>query len=135
MKVPRWLRRSRGLMLVAAGSATAAVAVAVAPGASAVQATQESPVVDAGYLYQQLYGMANGYSYRISGADGPPQDPANPFNVAPTVNGWQELMGYWKGQLTSQTSNGPVAAYATASDHYFHRTGGNRFDSLDSPAN
>jgi hypothetical protein len=131
MDVPRWLRRRRALTLLATAGTAAAAAVAVTSGASAVQGTQATPVVDADYLYQQLYGMAAGYSYRVSGADGPPQDPANPFNVAPTVNGWQELVSYYKRELTSTAANGPLAAYATASDHYFRRSGGYQFDSND----
>lgn len=31
--------------------------------------------------------------------------------------------------MTSTAANGPLAAYATASDHYFRRSGGYRFDS------
>jgi hypothetical protein len=135
MDATRWLWRRRALMLVAAALAAAAGAVAitsaVATRASAAPSAQESPVVDVDYLYRQLYGMASSYSYRISGADGPPQDPSNPFNVAPTVNGWQELVADWKGELTSTATNGPLASYATASDHYFRRTGGYRFDSND----
>jgi hypothetical protein len=124
MSVRRWL-------LPGAVATAAAGAVALSSGASAGQQVQAAPVVDANYLYQELYGMAGAYSYRISGADGPPQDAANPFNVAPTVNGWQELFTHWKGALTSTATNGPLAAYATASDHYFRRTGGYRFDSND----
>src|SRR3954454_7775480 len=121
----------RRCLFPGAVATAAAGAVALSSGASAGQQVQAAPVVDANYLYEELYGMAGAYSYRISGADGPPQDAANPFNVAPTVNGWQELFTHWKGALTSTATNGPLAAYATASDHYFRRTGGYRFDSND----
>src|SRR4051794_24043349 len=135
MNVPRWLWRRRALTLATAMAAAAALAVAmsslVAQRAAAGQQAQASPVVDPDYLYAELYGMSGAYSYRISGADGPPQDPANPFNVAPTVNGWQELFAHYKSALTSTAANGPLAAYATASDHYFRRSGGYRFDSDD----
>jgi PKD domain len=89
------------------------------------------PLIDGGYLYRQLYTMATNFSYRISGADGPPQDPSSPFNVPPTVNGWQELFAFWKKTLTSGAANGPLAGFATVSDHYFPRPGGYRFDSDD----
>jgi hypothetical protein len=122
-------------MLVATALGAAALAVAltsaVAPRASATPAAQESPVVDIDHLYAELYGMSSSYSYRISGADGPPQSPSNPYNLAPTVNGWQELFSHWKSELTSTATNGPLASFATASDHYFRRTGGYQFDSDD----
>src|SRR4051812_3327910 len=35
-----------------------------------------APAVDADYLYRQLYTMAKGFSYRISGADGDPRNAA-----------------------------------------------------------
>src|SRR5919197_433321 len=72
--------------------------------------------------------MAKAYSYRISGADGDPRNPGDPFNLAPTVNGWQELFSYWKGALTDRRANRPLAGFATATDHYFRRGGGYRFD-------
>src|SRR3954451_16183533 len=134
MDAGRWLQRRRALMLVAVALAAAAGAVALGTTTSragAAPAAQQSPNVDPGYLYQQLYAMASSYSYRISGADGPPQDPSNPFNLAPTVNGEQELFGFWKSALTNQATNGALASFATASDHYFRRTGGYQFDSDD----
>jgi PKD domain/Peptidase family M28 len=135
MDVPRLLWRRRAALLLAAAIAAAAAAVGLtslgASRAGAEPAAQPSPVVDADYLYQQLYTMATSYSYRVSGADGPPQSPADPFNLPPTVNGWQELFGYWKGRLTDTQTNGALAAFATASDHYFQRSGGYRFQSDD----
>jgi hypothetical protein len=135
MDVPRLLWRRRVVLLLGAAVAAAAAAVGLtslgASRAGAVPAAQPSPVVDIDHLYSELYTMANSYSYRISGADGPPQSPSDPFNVPPTVNGEQELFAHWKGQLTSTAVNGPLAAYATASDHYFRRAGGYRFDSDD----
>ena len=94
-------------------------------------ASQDTPLVDGSYLYSQLYTMATSFSYRISGADGPPQDPTSPFNLPPTVNGWQELFAYWKQALTNETANGSLASFATVTDHYFRRPGGYQFDSDD----
>src|SRR4051812_40421258 len=135
MDASRWLWRRRALLLVAAVAAAAAAAVAMtsvgASRAGAAPAAQQAPVVDTDYMYQQLYAMASSYSYRISGADGPPQNPADPFNVAPTVNGEQELFAHWKGALTNTATNGSLAAFATPSDHFFRRTGGYQFDSDD----
>jgi hypothetical protein len=87
--------------------------------------------VNADYLYAQLYLMAKSFSYRISGADGDPRQAADPFNLPPTVNGWQELFAYWKANLTDQKVNTALAGFATATDNYFRRTGGYRFDSDD----
>src|SRR5215472_3585987 len=94
-------------------------------------ASQDTPLVDGSYMYSQLYTMATSFSYRISGADGPPQDPFSPFNLPPTVNGWQELFAFWKKTLTSGEVNGPLAGFATVADHYFQRPGGYRFGSDD----
>ncbi|MDR0345731.1 MAG: hypothetical protein LBI49_22005, partial [Nocardiopsaceae bacterium] len=102
-----------------------------APAGASAAASQAAPLVDGSYLYSQLYTMATSFSYRVSGADGPPQDPSSPFNLRPTVNGWQELFAYWKKALTSQTANGSLASFATVTDHYFRRPGGYRFDSND----
>ena len=57
--------------------------------------------------------------------------PGDPFNLVPTVNGWQELVGYWKLNLTDRRINTRLAGFATVSDHLFRRTGGYRFDSND----
>lgn len=126
--VLRTLRRPRALVAIAA--AAIAVPVALTTGASSAPAVPATPVVDIDYLYTQLYAMATSYSYRISGADGDPRNPADPFNVPPTVNGWQELYGHFKSTLT-QGAPGSLASFATARDHYFRRTGGYRFDSND----
>ncbi|MBV9450269.1 MAG: PKD domain-containing protein [Streptosporangiaceae bacterium] len=109
-------------------SADASGATAGGPSPAARQAI---PLIDGGYLYDQLYTMATSFSYRISGADGPPQDPTSPFNLPPTVNGWQELFAFWKKTLTSGEVNGPLAGSATVTDHYFRRPGGYQFDSDD----
>lgn len=129
----RWRRWPTLLACVAAALplACAADAAGSARAGAAPAAGQAAPVVDGDYLYGQLYSMATDFSYRVSGADGPPQDPSSPYNLPPTVNGWQELFAYWKKTLTSQQANGPLAAFATVSDHYFRRPGGYPFDSDD----
>ena len=124
-------RRRRLLAVLAclpfATSAAAGNAVAVA----SPDHPQAAPVVDADYLYGQLYQMAKAYSYRISGADGDPRDAADPFNLPPTVNGWQELIAFWKAALTDPKANTDLAGFATVTDHFFRRAGGYRFDSND----
>jgi hypothetical protein len=119
----------RRTSLAAVAVAVAAVPIGIAAsGASSAPLAPETPVVDPDYLYSQLYGMATSYSYRISGADGDPRNPADPFNVPPTVNGWQELYAHWRHELTQ---GAPLTRFATARDHYFRRSGGYRFDSDD----
>ncbi|HKE81855.1 MAG TPA: PKD domain-containing protein [Solirubrobacteraceae bacterium] len=123
-------RRARWLLCAVLAATPFVVAMAFgAPARPA--ATSERPIIDTGYLYSQLYGMATSDVYRVSGADGPPQDPSSSFNVPSTVNGWQELIAHWKGELTSTHSMGPIANFATAKDHFFRRSGGYRFDSND----
>jgi hypothetical protein len=130
----RPFRRSRWLAAVACVAFTASASV-TGTGLAATSRPrppgQLRPTVDPAYLYGQLYRMAKSYSYRVSGADGDPRDPADPFNLPPTVNGWQELVAYWKSALTDPRANTGLADFATATDHYFRRTGGYRFDSDD----
>src|SRR5262245_45805471 len=92
---------------------------------------QATPVIDPDFLYAQLYDMSQAYSYRMSGAGGDPPNPADPFNLPPTVKGWQELVAHWKSMLTDQAVNADLAAFATVTDHYSRRSGGYRFGSND----
>jgi hypothetical protein len=134
MTVVRRLGPGRALLVIACAAAAVPVGMSFGGAASAQQGSQAAPVVDPNYLYGQLYSMASSFSYRVSGADGDPRNSADPFNLPPTVNGWQELFAYWKHTLTTPPSgaSGPtIASFATASDHYFRRAGGYRFDSDD----
>ena len=116
---------------VAVPTAVSASGAALAGGQQAAAAQAASPSVSGDYLYGQLYAMSKAFSYRISGADGNPQNPSDPFNLPPTVNGWQELFAYWKSVLTNDQVNTSLADFATVTDHYFQRTGGYRFPSDD----
>lgn len=84
---------------------------------------RDRPVIDTGYLYRQLYDMSSNDIFRVSGLDGPPQDPSSPANLPPNVNGWQEFYAHWKQQMTSPKAMGPMAAFLKVSDHYFRVTG------------
>jgi len=131
--LPRIRRRRWPVVIACVAVAVPLSVTARGPGSPAAQALtrQPTPVINADYLYDQLYAMAKAYSYRISGADGDPRNAADPFNLPPTVNGWQELYTHWKAALTDAKVNGQLADFATATDHYFRRTGGYRFDSND----
>jgi hypothetical protein len=138
MKVLRRHRRSRWLVPIAGVALAVPLCVSasgVATAGGQAKATAAAPLVDPDYLYGQLYSMATNYSYRISGADGDPRNPASPFNLPPTVNGWQELVAHWRDALTNSKADKknptPLADFATATDHYFRRTGGYQFDSDD----
>src|SRR5947209_4383866 len=116
--------RSRSAFAVLAVAAIATPLCVGAAGASARRAAaQDRAVVDTGYLYSQLYDLSTNYVYRVSGADGPPQDSSSPFNLPPTINGWQEAIADWKAQLTSTAAmQSGEAAFATPANHYFRRT-------------
>jgi hypothetical protein len=131
--LPRFRRRRWPLAIACAALAVplSLTASGVGSPAARADARQATPVIDASYLYAQLYDMAKAYSYRVSGADGDPRNPADPFNLPPTVNGWQELFAHWKATLTNAGVNGDLADFATATDNYFRRSGGYRFDSDD----
>jgi hypothetical protein len=128
-------RRLRRKWLATMGCVAAALLVCLTAGgaapAGAATAPQAVPTVNPDYLYSRLYTMSKAFSYRISGADGDPRNAADVFNLPPTVNGWQELLAYWKANLTDQHVNTQLASFATVTDHYFRRTGGYRFDSDD----
>jgi hypothetical protein len=134
MRAPRRFRRRRWPVLIVC--IAVAVPMTISGSASAPARGQTAPAlaapsVDGDYLYGQLYAMAKAYSYRISGADGDPRNARDPFNLSPTVNGWQELFAYWKGVLTDERANTPLAGFAAGTNHYFRRSGGYKFDSND----
>jgi hypothetical protein len=131
MKVLNKLRRPRWLAVIVCVGVVAPIGFVV----SGVAATpshpltsQAAPVVDPNYIYGQLFDMAYNDVYRVSGADGPPTDPSSPWNVPPTVNGWQEFFQHWKQQLTDTKVMTNLAKFATVSDHYFHRMPEQRTD-------
>jgi hypothetical protein len=125
MRVLRSLRR-RPRWLVAAGAvAVAAPAVFLASGVTAAgkppAVSTATPVVDRDYVYGQLFDMSYNDVYRVSGADGDPRNAKDPYNLPPTINGWQEFFQHWKQQLTDKKQMTDLAKFATVSDHYFHR--------------
>jgi hypothetical protein len=124
------------LIPAVAGAAVIAVVVALTaatparPAASGGLARQVRPVIDTSWLYSQLYHMASSYIYRVSGEDGPPQDPGSAYNLPPTYNGWHEMFAYWRQVMTSRAALGPLAQFARVTDHYFRVAG---FPSADIP--
>jgi hypothetical protein len=108
-------------------TALALCSASVVPGNAAQTSRQvkgqDRPVIDTGYLYQQLYDLSSTDVFRASGLDGPPQDPSSPDNLPPNVNGWQEFYATWKQQMTSPKAMGAMAPFLKVSDHYFRVTG------------
>jgi len=124
MTVLRTLKQPRWLVAVACVALLVPAVFVVSGVASAGKqelTSQARPLVDRDYIYGQLFDMSYNDVYRVSGADGPPTDPSSPWNEPATVNGWQEFFHHWKQQLTDTSVMGPLADYATVSDHYFHR--------------
>jgi hypothetical protein len=123
MRVRRVVKRQRWLISIACAAILVPVAFVVSGVASgshtATSAT--SPSVDRDYMYSQLFNLSYNDVYRVSGADGPPDDSTSPWNLPATINGWQEFFQQWKGQLTDTTVMSPLAKFATVSDHYFQR--------------
>ena len=114
---PRWL-------LAVVGGAVMAPVILLASGVTAAgngPVSHATPLVDRDYIYGQLFNMSYNDVYRVSGADGDPRNASDPFNVPPTVNGWQEFFQHWKQQLTDKKVMTPLAEFATVSDHYFRR--------------
>jgi hypothetical protein len=91
--------------------------------AHGTSAHQAHPVIDDSWLYARLYHMASSYIYRVSGQDGPPQDPSSPYNLPPTYNGWHEMFQYWRQVMTSPGDMGTLARFVHVSDHYFRVAG------------
>jgi PKD domain len=120
--VLRRLRRPKWLVAAACLAVVAPISYVVSGVAGTAAPTpQANPVVDPNYIYGQLFDMAYNDVYRVSGADGDPRNPKDPYNVPPTVNGWQEFFQHWKDQLTDDKVMGPLAKFATVTDHYFRR--------------
>ena len=111
----------RRFRLVSKLALLVAVFVAATAGTVPGQAArgQARPIVDINYLYDQLFLMSTSYTYRVSGADGPPTDPSSPSNLPATINGWQEFFQHWKGQMTSQRAMGPLGRFVSVRDHFF----------------
>src|SRR5580765_7515339 len=118
LRRPRWLVAA-GVVAVAAPVAFLVSGVTAAGKPPATSSA--TPVVDRDYIYGQLFDMSYNDVYRVSGADGDPRNANDPFNLPPTVNGWQEFFQHWKQQLTDTDQMTNLAKFATVSDHYFRR--------------
>jgi len=118
----RGMRKVRRLSVIA----TIVLVVALASGAGAGQSAagptaQALPVVDANFLYNELYFLGTNMIYRVAGADGPLNNPSDPNNLPTNYNGAQEFY-QWFGQELTNSDNahmGPLGRFMTAKDHTY----------------
>src|SRR5439155_7026434 len=79
------------------------------------------PVIDATFLYDELYHLATNFIFRAAGADGPLSDPNNPNNLPANYNGAQEFYRWFAAEMTNADAAhmGPMGRYMTAKDHIY----------------
>jgi PKD domain-containing protein/peptidase M28-like protein len=82
---------------------------------------QSRPVVDAAFLYRELYFLATNFIFRVAGADGPLADPADPNNLPANYNGAQEFYKWFGAEMTNPdpAHMGPLGRFMTAKDHIY----------------
>jgi hypothetical protein len=118
----RGMRKVRRLSVVAAVVLVVALASGAGAGQSAAGPTgQALPVVDANFLYNELYFLGTNMIYRVAGADGPLNNPSDPNNLPTNYNGAQEFY-QWFGQELTNSDNahmGPLGRFMTAKDHTY----------------
>ncbi|TMM37869.1 MAG: M28 family peptidase [Actinobacteria bacterium] len=81
----------------------------------------DRPVVDAAFLYNELYFLATNFIFRAAGADGPLANPADPNNLPPNYNGAQEFYQWFAQEMTNADAAhmGPLGRFLTAKDHIY----------------
>jgi PKD domain/Peptidase family M28 len=102
------------VLLTGTGEAVPAAAHRPRPG-------QDRPVVDAAFLYNELYFLATNFIFRVAGADGPLANPADPNNLPPNYNGAQEFYKWFAQEMTNADAAhmGPLGRFMTAKDHVY----------------
>src|SRR5262249_49961709 len=116
-RVRRWVAVATAVSLALLSGASAA-----GPGAYGKAAPgQARPVVDADFLYQELYYLGTNFIFRSAGADGPLSDPNDPNNLPANYNGAQEFYKWFGEELTNSDNAhmGPLGRFMTAKDHVY----------------
>ena len=110
----RWIR---GLAVLA----VAAPLALVASSASAGKKNAARPVVDADFLYDELYHLGTNFIFRVAGSDGPLSNYNDPNNLTQNYNGAQEFYKWFGSELTNPDKNhmGPLGRFMTAKDHVY----------------
>jgi PKD domain/Peptidase family M28 len=116
----RTMRRVRRLSVMS----TVVLVVALVSGAGAGQSAasgQALPVVDANFLYKELYFLGTNTIFRVAGADGPLSNPSDPNNLPTNYNGAQEFYKWFGQELTNSANDhmGPLGRFMTAKDHVY----------------
>lgn len=113
----RWLVAA----VVVATPVIALSASTVAGRTPAEASGQQLPVVDANFLYQELYFLGTNMIYRVAGADGPLSNPSDPNNLPANYNGAQEFYKWFGQELTNSANDhmGPLGRFMTAKDHVY----------------
>jgi PKD domain/Peptidase family M28 len=123
-----WLRRQlrrRWLVVAAVGMLTSPLLVASGAVGGAVADAhprgQARPVVDADFLYRELYYLATQFIFRVAGSDGPVTNPSDTNNLPPNYNGAQEFYQWFGRELTNPAADhmGPLGRFMTARDHLY----------------
>ena len=109
----RFVRRWLGIctvMLLALFASTAAMGQSASGRALKGQVR---PVVDATFLYNELYHLGTNFIYRVAGADGPLADPSDPNNLPQNYNGSQEFYKWFGDELTNPAADhmGPLGRF------------------------
>src|SRR6059058_3756472 len=93
----RWFAVASVMSLaVVTGSAATGQSASGAPPAG-----QPRPVVDAKFLYDELYFLGTQFIFRSAGADGPLSNPNDPNNLPQNYNGAQEFYKWFGDELTN----------------------------------
>ncbi len=115
--VRRWLGIATVMLLaVLTGSAAAG------PSASGkTVAGPPRPVVDANFLYKELYFLGTQFIFRVGGSDGDLTNPSDPNNLPANYNGAQEFYKWFGQELTNSDAAhmGPLGKFMTAKDHIY----------------
>ncbi|HZC71319.1 MAG TPA: PKD domain-containing protein, partial [Jatrophihabitans sp.] len=117
MQRRRWLAVATTLVL-----AVLTVSAATGPSASgAASSGQPRPVVDANFLYNELYHLGTQFIFRAAGADGPLNNPGDPNNLPANYNGAQEFYQWFGAEMTNPDNAhmGPMGRFMTAKDHVY----------------
>jgi PKD domain/Peptidase family M28 len=121
MRAFRQLRRRWLVAGVTAALATTMLASSGALADTPARHRQARPVIDADFLYRELYFLATQFIFRTAGADGPVGNAAGLDDLPAAYNGAQEFYRWFGQELTNPAPDhmGPLGRFMTAKDHLY----------------